>query len=195
MAYTANVPLANQQIAASQSVLQANFVAILAAFNANHTNLSTGTGLHKYVQFSTQSSAPTFTQPGFWAKNTGTNPIMLHAANGDDRNISDTVVVAAGTAFYLPCGLLLKYGTATTDATNNVYIDLDGIGDAYAATPIAYATGKHTATPAYNFVLAAIATNAAGYSTTRYLRVSTHNDATGTGLPNAPFNWFTIGTV
>ena len=147
MPFTPNIPTAAQQISASQPQIQGNFNSILAAFDQNHADFNAGlniAGQHTFVQLLGQAAwAPLGAAPsvGFWAN--VAHSIFLHNAAGTDVNIS-TLTNPSGNNyfFYLPCGLLIKMGSATTDATGHlvVPIDLNTIGAAYTVIPFALAT-------------------------------------------------------
>lgn len=113
MAYTQNVPLANQLVSQSQSIIQANFVALTSFGNG-------------WAELSNQSVTPTFSagNDGFYTKTyatTTTNEMFIHI----QRPAAATVEVpftasrmsntaAAGCIngwAYLPNGLLVKWGT------------------------------------------------------------------------------------
>lgn len=185
MPYNANVPLANQQISASQPIINANFQAILAAFNANHTDLLTSTGRHSFVQLVPQAPVPVFAGvPGFWSSTAAGNPIMLHTAAGVDTNISDRTFNTLTQGYcYLPSGLLVKFGRAVTDAAGHATVPTN-VGVAYAQVPFVFLTGSYTGGGNSTFA------SVRGLTAIQLL-VGLRDSG---GLPiSGPFQWMAIG--
>ena len=134
---------------------------------------------------------------------------MLHTAAGIDINISDKVFTAPNYAgatvtitadyFYLPCGLLVKFGTNRTNSAPvaghlTANIDLNAIGAAYSAVPFVMVSGFQT--PMGAAPIGGGGTNI--HAVVRYLTAAALNvdtRASSGGAINGSFQWFTIGTV
>lgn len=112
MAYTSNVPTANQLISQSQPIINANFVALNSFGNG-------------YAELSIQSSAPSFTagNDGLYTLNNATttkNEMYIHIQHQAGTTdipftasaMSNTVTASCVNGWsYLPSGLLIKWGT------------------------------------------------------------------------------------
>lgn len=124
MAYTNNVPQSSQQISQTQSLIQANFLALSSFGNG-------------YAELSLQSSAPSFaaTSDGLYTLSyptTLTNELYVHrqaAATGlaevpfTASKMSNNIPVDCENGWaYLPCGLLMKWGSISA-ATATVSIN------------------------------------------------------------------------
>jgi len=116
MAFTTNVPNANQRISATQQPIKDNFGEIDTLVNVNHVGFNTGdAGKHKFLQMPEQGAAPT----------TAANEVGLYAAVGATSTVSELVFRREkdGTSIAftegalaqpgwtrLPSGILLKWG-------------------------------------------------------------------------------------
>lgn len=117
MAYTSNVPQANQLISQSQPIINANFVALQSFGNG-------------YAELAVQVAAPSFTagNDGLYVLNNATttkNELYVHKqtqAGTIDIPFTASAMSNVATAScingwsYLPSGLLIKWGTATAAA-------------------------------------------------------------------------------
>jgi hypothetical protein len=191
MPFTANIPDANQLISASQPQIRDNFTEISTDFAQNHVQFNSGAGIagqHSFVQLAPQAAAPAFAGvSGFWSSTATGNPIFLHNA-GADINISDASFTPGTVGyFYLPCGLLIKFGTTNTDPVtgDSPIINLNiGATPHYTVAPVGFTSG--TANGTGHVVLACIRTLTA---------VNLQIEARGSdGLViGGPCQWLTIG--
>lgn len=117
MAYTSNTPQASQQVSQTQSLIQANFMALSSFGNG-------------YAELAAQSVAPSFSagNDGLYTKTfsgTSTNELFVHKqTNGSTTEVPFTASKMSNNAAascddgwtYLPSGLLMKWGdkSATT---------------------------------------------------------------------------------
>lgn len=127
MSYNANVPLANQSIASTQSPIQTNFSLINSSssgFAVDHETLTdpVNGGKHNKISFLQQGSDPTAaTAINFLYSKlaNSVNELFLERASNDGSAIiqlttkaGNPVVGSSGTTF-LPGALVLNYGIAT----------------------------------------------------------------------------------
>ena len=147
MAYTNSIPNATDLPSNSRPQIKGNFEAIYTVNGVNHIqfNDSSGNqGKHKYVSFPVQTASPP-TPPfvsgecgmySFLNPNTSQNELYISKLNQATdtqipftaSNLSVTSAPAEDTAgwSYLPSGLLIKWGTATTSGSalnEKVYYD------------------------------------------------------------------------
>lgn len=111
MAYTNNVPTASQTVSQTQSIIQANFMALSSFGNG-------------YAELANQSVAPTFTagNDGLYTKTyatTSTNELFVHRQGlaglaevpFTASKMSNTAAASCDNGWtYLPSGLLMKWG-------------------------------------------------------------------------------------
>ncbi len=196
MPYQSMIPQATDQISDSQQDLLENFESIQPAFDQNHMDFNAGAdiaGQHTFVQLNGQTAWPAIGSfpgsVGFWAN--AAHAVFLHNAAGADINLSAVTTSGGINYTYLPSGLLIKYGTASTPVgSHNLYIDLNlGGVPAYTTARFAFLTGKHVP----HFVVVAEDSNDLAHPVLRYLYVSTH-DAAGAPQNGSQFNWLTIGS-
>ncbi len=120
MAYDSTVPAATQRIDQSQSIIQANFAALVSFGNG-------------YAELSNQISAPTFSagNDGLYTKSfatTSTNEMYIHiqrpaAATIDvpftASKMSNTAYASSDNGWtYLPSGLLMKWGSVNATSAS-----------------------------------------------------------------------------
>lgn len=125
MAYDSTVPSATQRIDQSQSIIQANFAALVSFGNG-------------YAELSNQISAPTFSagNDGLYTKNfttTSTNEMYIHiqrpaAATAEipftASKMSNTAAASCDNGWsYIPSGLLIKWGSVNA-TTASVSVDV-----------------------------------------------------------------------
>jgi len=144
MPYNPNVPQALQRISATQQPILGNFTELNTDFNTNHINYTyvnaADRGKHNLVQFVTQAPlavpAVGATEVGMYNKVpeapfpiTGKQELFVkipnHAVIGaGDLDIPITAqLYDIGTQegyFYLPCGLLVKYGYKSTGLVGQI---------------------------------------------------------------------------
>jgi hypothetical protein len=138
MAYTDNVPQANQQIAATQPLIQANFGFLETGIGTEHNFNDSGSGSDMYHL---QASMPNQSDPG--SLPAGTNG-LYYVSGGLPKYYN-------GTAYFLQTGALAQTvltGTValTTSAANVVTIPANSVGQYYLLPPtgiggVAYAVG------------------------------------------------------
>lgn len=122
MAYTANTPQASQQISQTQSLIQANFMALSSFGNG-------------YAELSNQVAAPSFSagSDGLYTKtfaSTSTNELFVHRQGTaaltevpfTASKMSNNAAASCDDGWtYLPSGLLMKWGaTAAPSATVSI---------------------------------------------------------------------------
>lgn len=117
MAYTNNVPQANQRIKDTQSPIQQNFVEIQNLITVNHGDFGAAdAGKHKFVQFPQQSAAASTAalEMAMYAKNSTltsqTELYIRRPSNGTEIEFTGASATGNGWTI-LPSGLLLKWGT------------------------------------------------------------------------------------
>lgn len=116
MAYQSTIPAASDQLSVSQGDIQNNFIALSTYLNVNHVDFNgADQGKHKFITFPVQLGAPAINagELGLYSiLNTYTTANELNFINAAGTSIPFT---ARGTGFfYLPSGLLIKYGSFTS---------------------------------------------------------------------------------
>ena len=168
MAYTNNVPQANQQVSQTQSLIQANFMALSSFGNG-------------YAELSLQSVAPSFSasNDGLYTltnATTSASELYVHKQTVDaPAEVPFTAACMSNTAMagclngwsYLPSGLLIKWGNylATSNIIFAVNVGATSGGPNYNKVFQTYVTsawgGSVTATPSIP-VVSATGTTVAG---------------------------------
>lgn len=136
MAYTLNIPAATDIPAQSQPLMQDNCNQIATALAVDHGAFNAATeGQHDKISFTGTGAVPA-TNFGLYA----TAAAMLLRNNGTNIDITSKTfthptytaggVNSTSNYFFLPCGLIVKYGTRQTLGTGSLAapINLDGIG-------------------------------------------------------------------
>ncbi len=201
MPYFPNVPQANQRISASQPQILDNFIflqpASLQQFSyITFTNIVGAAPVPAATQINMYNKVPVT------APLTGFQELFIKITHGAEnievpitaKSVYDnpTLVHNSQNWFYLPSGLLVKYGSGMTNVAGPDYafdVDLDNIGNpvgqAYAATctpHVFYAIGTTNINdPTYVWINFPIATH-------------DHIHFTSYG-PNINFYWLAIGNV
>jgi hypothetical protein len=125
MAYTPNIPQANDNISDSQPLLLGNFQQIATAFNKNHGNFNAADeGKHTFLQLPEKAPAPTTAanEAGLYAAEGAMSGIteLVFRRENDGTSIPFTEFLGAQVGWFrLPCGLLVKWGLKTTIAGLN----------------------------------------------------------------------------
>lgn len=178
MAYNNNIPQPGDQLSVSQADILNNFAAISTLVNVNHVDFNgADQGKHKWVTFPVQVAAPVINagELGLYSilsALTATNQLNFINAAG-----VSTPFTARGTGwFYLPCGLLVKYGSFTSA----------GAGSAAYVFPVA-ATNPVFASAIFGSVMQTSA-NLVFNTAVGTLTITVTSSAAGT------FNYFVIGT-
>lgn len=142
MAYNNNIPQPGDQISQSQGQILGNFQSLYTWANVNHVSFDIAdAGKHKYVQFPVQSVAPAFTlgEIDLWNQayaTTGKNELFIRKENqAADVSIPMTASILGSNPApgvtgwtFLPSGILLKWGQATT-IVGNVSVNLNAGGN------------------------------------------------------------------
>lgn len=126
MAYTNNVPQANQRIKDTQSPILNNFAAIQTVVAVNHVTFddpSGDQGKHKFVTFPRQAADPAtgLTEINLYSKLNATSARSeLYISNGAGAIFPFTIAAGPVNAAwtYLPSGVILKYGTIAAGPIN-----------------------------------------------------------------------------
>lgn len=165
MAYTSNVPQANQLISQSQPIINANFVALNSFGNG-------------YAELVLQSSAPSFSSnnDGLYVlanATTGVSETYIHIQNQSAGTVdipftasamSNTATASCVNGWsYLPSGLLIKWGT-TAAASSPVSITptVTSGGPNFAQVFTVYVTGYDTALANFTCGQSTAANNTSG---------------------------------
>lgn len=164
MAYTTNVPTANQLISQSQPIINANFAALESFGNG-------------YAEISIQVSAPSFTagNDGLYVLNNATttkNEMYIHKqTQAGTTAIPFTASVMSNVATascingwsYLPSGLLMKWGTTAAAATPvAITPTVTGGGPNFTKVFTVYVTGYDTALATFTCGQATAANDTSG---------------------------------
>lgn len=131
--YTPNVPLAEQEINATQVPILNNFQAINELINVNHVgfNDSVNFGKHTYTSFPAQISDPatTATEIALYSKSAATaNGIELfyrYPSNGTVVQLSgggSTGISSTNGSSYITSTILMKWGNATINPTGSTVV-------------------------------------------------------------------------
>lgn len=135
MTYTVGTPFDGQSLSNSKPQIRSNFTVINTAFSVNHLALgAVDQGKHKFLQMPNQSPAPSpppstsAAESGFYAKSAqsfsnlfwrqesgGADPLKNQGAEIQLTNITP-LSVSNGHSF-LPGGLLIQWGSTTTDSS------------------------------------------------------------------------------
>jgi hypothetical protein len=151
-AFTPNIPAASDRPSSSQSQIQSNFNAIQDDLNKNHVAISdtANRGKHKFVEMPV-GSLPTGLSSGevtLYSKTvTQAELFMTRGVTGVEiqltagANASVPTIAANGVTF-IPGGLLLQWGTGTTNASGNATISFSpSFTTFYSATLTRVETG------------------------------------------------------
>lgn len=196
--YNNAIPQPTDIPAQSQPLMLQNFASIDLELAVDHVSFAGGpAGAHNKVSLVTQAIAPAVWPAGvnfgLYALAAG---IFTHTPAGD-KNITNLGIVVGPPSinyFYLPSGVLVKYGVAVTDANAYSEIDLNAGGaPAYTTFRIGLAMGQETG---IGYVLCCQLAPTGPRPVLQWLLIRTHNDHGITvprRLPLATFNWMTIG--
>lgn len=197
MAWTPGIPALTQKISASTNPIEQNFAEILADFGTNHVDFQNAViadrGKHNIVTLPRQGAAPA----PFAANEIGLYNI-LNATTGlselyfrkDGAAIAYPMTaksvpgVSAWT--YLASGLVIKYGTNTTNGAGLCVINLDTIGPVYTSQPRITLTVNNNTTASYCLAFAF----PLGFVN---LNITSNLNSAAAGGIN--FNWMAIGPV
>jgi len=128
MAYNANKPDATDTISSSQSVLKDNFTAIKAIIDVNHVTFGlSDQGKHNLVTIPqvtvTPGSIPAAVSATEWAFYNASGDLFLRT-NKAAGTVTGDINITGGTKAtlgwcYLPCGVIMKWGTGSVTASNS----------------------------------------------------------------------------
>jgi len=141
MAYQQNIPQSTDLLSKSQGDILGNFQAIMTLVDVNHVDFaSSDQGKHFVVTMPVQSASPpsgyTFinNETGMYCflnPTTSANEVYLHTNMSGSAIIAEVPLTASNQAAkgwcYLPSGLILKWGSATT-AGSSAAVTLNGGG-------------------------------------------------------------------
>lgn len=139
MPYNANIPQATDAISDSQTDLLNNFQSINTFVNVNHVAFDDpNQGKHKFLQMPQQGAAPAtaigetalVTLASAFTTTQGAGaPTLVYRNenNGVATEMTSGLLASPGWAF-LPCGLLIKWGTLVVNATGVGTAGLNGAG-------------------------------------------------------------------
>lgn len=189
MAYTINIPGANDIPAQSQPLMRDNFNDIAVALAVDHVGFNNAAqGQHAKISFSGAGIAPA-TLFGLYA----TGAAMFLRNNGTNINITGRGFTLDTNGYtYLPSGLLIKFGLGTTVLAGGIYslqVDMHAIGAHYSQrpflqiTPLAETGGGTLNRYALLMPL----------YTAQYFTIQSYDGAGATAV--ATFSWMAIGTV
>lgn len=200
MAYIPNIPQANDIPAQSQQLILDNFTEINTFVNVDHGAFNSALeGAHKKISFIPQIAPiawPAGVSCGLYAN---ANGIFVHNVlplpGTPDVNITRKFFNANGDGYYyLPCGLLVKFGHARTNSGPvdpghlTVNIDMDLLDTPYNAVPFVFLTSRTEPFPN-----GASTTICVRFLTQRFLNVNIRDTLAGAHI-DAEFQWMAIGT-
>jgi len=119
MAYNPDIPTADSLISQSQSQILANFTALNAVFQINHTafNAATNRGKHTYVTMLEQATPAVVAGEGaLWAENNaGITRLNFKTDLAVDIPLTGLTVTTVGTnnGVTLPSGIVVNWGRGT----------------------------------------------------------------------------------
>lgn len=191
-----DVPQANQTVASSQAPIRTNFASIQTLIDVNHNDFNDPAfGKHKFVEMPNQTSDPgaAANEMTLYSKqyNNGTTTQSEAFVKRDAAGVPVPFTVTDNTGmegvvigyYFLPCGLVVKYGVQTLLAGTNVI------------TPINMAQG-----PAFTKeVSASVTVNVSTDPNNYHVAVRGQNGNTLTVVSTAGLNfnilYMAIGTV
>ncbi len=183
MAYTSNTPGASDQISQTQSLIQANFMALSSFGNG-------------YAELSNQASTPSFSagNDGLYTKtyaNTSVNELFIHKTSFDAPDdvpftaskMSNSPMASCVSGWsYFPSGMLMKWGTAqiTANGSATINVALTSGGPNFNQVFTAYITPAQSGvtTPTFNSILSAFPAATTGNLTV----ISSGSTATTTAI-------------
>lgn len=203
MPYRTNIPQANQRINDTQPLILQNFALLNQYFGNNHITFNAGAdwGKHTLVKFFSQGAFPANDPAAIvgttekWLYNLtykGNPELFVRTSTTAAGSLANTPMTAklftSGTRgwTFLPSGIVLKFGTGTSNGGNVGTINLneapfyDDVH--YISIPFAQVTAFTLAGPSTQWASVSNATTAA--------QLICH-----TRTPNSPFSWFTIGVI
>lgn len=193
MPYTADIPKPDDVVSASQPPLRENTNTIATIFEVDHQSFNTpNAGGHKKVTFNDGPdyvpAATTLLMYNKVSALTGLQQLYWRRAGGDPVPITEAGPYEAFTHdalhynwFYLPCGLLVKYGFSWTDPRER-QVNLNQPGfPLYTNTPYVFASqGGFDGAPATFGII-------------RLSSIAPNRFFANSNINNVPFTWFSIG--
>ena len=180
--YLPNIPAANDQLSTSQAQIQTNFGALQTWIDVNHVDYANGIlgGMHNRVDFPTLGAAPA--NPGTiggvitlysqTSAYTSQPEICVQKQTNGVHYEFTSARYAAGTNLapgwaIFPSGILLKWGTGTTDGSGSLAVTLNSAGQptysaCYNGWTCATAFGAVTPLQFFSFTGTTTATFASG---------------------------------
>lgn len=190
-----NTPQAADRINATQPLIQANFTTINTDFSVDHIgfNAAAHNGKHKQITFVQQAGAPAFAANEIGLYNIASALCLYNSYTAKTVPLTTKTYVPGGNAnfFYLPSGLLVKFGTTATDGTGHLAapINLDAIGGvAYTSVPFVLVAGTQTPPGGGGVVIVACVRSI----TSAALDINARRSDTGVAYAGI-VQWLTIG--
>jgi hypothetical protein len=199
MAYTQNMPQANQRINDTQPLIRDNFNEIFQRFGINHVNFNiAGAGKHALVTWPQSGAGLALANNEMKIYNAlyavpGTNQSELYVQRQDNAGVLGAAVpFTAGTQLndgyaYLASGLFMRYGRHQTDGAAQFVVDFMGTGPQFSAQSyvalglVDLGGGPQAVSLTYNWLV-------------NWSRIQFHTrDVVGAAAPNAPFSYIIIG--
>jgi len=194
-----NTPNAADRISATQAPIQTNFVSLDASFSENHEPVATG-GKHIKIDINnigaepTAAAATSLVAYNFLNPNS-TNQELYVRRNGEAGVPMTARDYAANQGwFYLPSGLLVKYGTASwlVAAPGNNFYDYPAAGTepVFGAVHMCNLTVIKAAATFYDAAiqLGSLTPTRINYAISKISAIGTYPDA------NVPFHYYSVGT-
>lgn len=195
MAYDNSIPNASDKLKNSQPQIKDNFAALKTLIDVNHGTFGAADqGKHKFVTMPEQSSAPTTAadEMALYTKAVSgvTQMFLRNEGNGAEVDFTSAVKSNSNGSLTLPCGIILKWGRATTAANGLLTVTFS------TAFPTAILT-------AYATVAVVGGSNANAEANDRYARIYNYTTAqlqavtyiqkVARDRATQTFTWFAIG--
>ena len=195
MAYNQNIPQATDTISSSQAEILANFQALKTLIDINHGTFGAADeGKHKYVTMPEQSSAPTTAadEMALYTKAVSgvTQMFLRNEGSGTEVDFTSATKSNSNGTLTLPCGIILKWGRATTNASGLSTVNFTtafptAVLTAYASTAVV--GGSNTNSSSYD-----VDVRIYNYTTSLLSAVTYSNNTARTRLAYT-YTWFAIG--
>lgn len=199
MAYDNSIPNASDKLKNSQPQIKDNFAALKTLIDVNHGTFGAADqGKHKFVTMPEQSSAPTTAadEMALYTKAVSgvTQMFLRNEGNGTEVDFTSAVKSNSNGSLTLPCGIILKWGRATTAASGLKTVTFTtafptAILTAYASTAVHNGSSSTGSSPTgKNDILARVYE----YDTMSLKTVTFIVDTPRTRTA-ATYTWFAIG--
>lgn len=183
ISYTTNIPPSTDNPSTSQPTLQSNCNSVASIVNVDmigFNDVTNNSGYHSKITFVDQTSSPPGTVAGAdveYAKTVGSFlEIFLQRPSGSAIQLTSgaaaagSVSATAGFQTFLPGGLQIKFGKATTDGSGNITFATQGLSNFPTAGLGAIVQNAAFPTTAVSSISqSAITTTASGISNVFYI--------------------------